>query len=323
MRIAELTNIAKAPTTDRTRQFINDVVMDSELLRTLNNFDLGATEGQYRPSAGSQSLAARALAGEYTAEDLSQAQLISAMLKIHGFILDYDESYEADHDLGVGIDIDRWLRNELSYRAIDTREEIEKLIVAGDGQTNNMAGIATILDGDTNIPGLGITGVIDAAQGSDDSLDISAEASWDTFLELFEKWKNEVKDVDLIICNRSMAARLTTMARKFHRYSQPTDMFGRPVQMIDMIPIVRVDDSVITNTEDDNNATPVAETTSIYLAKNRVGYWTVKSNSGLATWDVGELPGEKMSRSWKFEVRGRNEIRHKYAIRRVRNIKLG
>lgn len=323
MRLAELTNLAKAPTTDRTRQFVNDVILDSELLRVLNNFDLGATEGQYRPAAGSQTLAARALAGDYTAEDLTQAQLISAMLKIHGFILDYDESFEADHDLGIGIQIDAWLRDELSYRSIDTREEIEKLIIAGDGQTNNMAGIATILDGDTNIPGLGITGVINAAEGSEESFDISAEASWDTFLERFEKWKNEVKDVDIVICNRSMAARLTTMARKFHRYTQTTDMFGRQIQMIDMIPIVRVDDTVITNTEDDDATEPVAETTSIYLAKNRVGYWTIKSNSGLATWDVGELPEEKMSRRWKFEMRGRNEIRHKFAIRRVRNIKLG
>ena len=322
MRLSELTNVAKAPTTDRTRQFINDVIMDSELLRSLNNFALGATEGQYRPSAGSQSLAARALAGDYTAEDLSQADLISAQLKMHGFILDYDESFEADHDLGIGIEIDRWLEDELMLRGIDTREALESLIISGDGQTNNFTGLSTILDGTTNIPGLGVTGVIDASGGGGTSFDLSDEANFDTFLENFEKWKNEVKGVDMVICNRSLAARLTTIARKFHRYSWSLDQFGQRIQEIDGIPIIRVDDTVITSTEDDNAGTPNADTTSMYLAKNRVGYWTIRSNSGLATWDIGELPTEKMSRRWKFEMRGRNEIRHKYSVRRVRNMKL-
>lgn len=323
MRLSELTSLAKAPTTDRTRQFINDVIMESELLRTLNNFSLGATTDQYRPSTGSQTLAARALAGEYTAEDLSQANLQSAQLKMHGFILDYDESHEADHELGIGIDIDRWLADELMLRSIDTADALEELIIAGDGLTNNFAGLSTILDGSTNIPGLSITGVIDASEGGATSFDLSDETNFDKFLEMFEKWTAELKGgTDIIIMNRSFGARMTTIARKFHRYSWTVDQFGRRIEQIDGIPIVRVEDSVITNTEDDNAGTPNTDTTSMYLAKNRVGYWDIKSNSGLATWDIGELPTEKMSRRWKFEMRGRNQIRHKFSIRRVRNVKL-
>jgi len=323
MRLSELTSLAYAPSTDRTRQFVNDVIMESELLRTLNNFSLGAVEDQYRPSAGSQSLAARALAGSYTAEDLSQANLQTAQLKMHGFILDYDEAMEKDHELGIGIDIDRWLQDELQLRSIDTADALESLIIAGDGQTNNFEGLATILDGSANIPGLGITGVIDADETGSSSFDLSDEANFDDFLELWEKWTAELKGgTDIVIMNRSFAARMTTIARKFHRYSWSLDQFGRRINEIDGIPIIRVEDSVITSTEDDNVGTPNQNTTSMYLAKNRVGYWDVKSNSGLATWDVGELPTEKMSRRWKFEMRGRNQIRHKFAIRRVRNIKL-
>jgi len=321
MRLLELTGQVKAPTTARSQQFINDLVMDSELLQNLNNFSLGATEGQYRPSDGAQALLSRAKGGSYNPTDLSPAALISDYLKIHGFILHYDETYETDHDLGIGIDMEQWLRDELQNRSIDTSEAIESLIIAGDGVGDNMKGIATILDGVTDIPGLGITGVIDAAATiAGDSLDIGNEANYELFEELFELWRAEVKGVDMIICNRSAAARLKTIGRANNAYNTELNSYGNRLETIDGIPLIRVDDTVIGKTEPDNNV--ATDTTSIYLCKNRVGYWDIKSNSGLAIWEPGELQEEKMSRALKFEVRGRNQIRHRYAIRRVRNLKL-
>jgi len=320
MRITELTNIAKPPVSQRTREFIDAVIAESPLLRALNNFDLGAMDHRYRPSAGTQALAARATGGEFTAEDLAQATLQAATLKIHGFALDYDMAYQADHDLGIGVDIDTWLASELNNRAIDTAEAIEKLLIAGDGSGNNIAGLHTILDGSTNLPGLGITAVIDGADGAN-SLDLSDEANWKTFLERFEKWQKDMRMADAVICNDSMAARLTSISRKLNADGETRDLFGVPVDTINRLPIIAVADDVITNTEPDNQGTPANETTSILLIKNRVGHWTVRSNSGLATWDVGELEG-KQSNRWKFEMRGFNEVRTKYAVRRVRALKL-
>lgn len=322
MRLLELTGMVRPPSTDRSRQFVNDVVMDSELLSNLNNFSIGATEGQYRPSDGSQALASRATGGSYTPADMSPAELIAAFLKIHGFILHYDETYETDHELGIGIDMEQWLFDELQNRAIDTSEAIESLIIGGDGQGDNFQGIASILDGNTDIPGLGITGVINAAPEGEDSLDLSTDDNFKLFEELLEEWRSEVKGVDMIICNRKAAARLKTIGRENNSFSTSLNTYGQRLEQIDGIPIVRVDNSVITNTEPDDADTPNEDTTSIYLAKNRVGYWDIKSNSGLAIWEPGELQEAKMSRALKFEIRGRNQIRHRYAIRRVRNIKL-
>lgn len=323
MRISELTSQAPPPTSERNRQFVNDVIEESPLLMALDNFDLGATEDKYRVADGGQTLASRAAGGTYTPGDLTPGALQSANLKFHGFILDYDESYEKDHDLGIGIDMDAWLRAELSERAIDTGEELEKLIIAGDGVGDNIKGLATILDGATNVPGFSITMVINAITGTSqtNSFDLTTSTNYDLFLEQLEKWKAEVKGPDTILCNRKMGGRLATIAREKNSWGQGFDQFGNPVEMINGMAILRIDDNVITNTEPDDAATPNNNTTSIYLFRNRVGYWTIRSNSGLATWDVGELEG-KQSRRWKFEKRGFNEIKRKHGIRRVRNIKV-
>ena len=85
--------------------------------------------------------------------------------------------------------------------------------------------------------------------------------------------------------------------------------------------IIPVDDTVLTKTEDDNNATPVANTSSILVIKNAEGLWNINSNSGLGFYDHGELDGEQQE-GIGFEFRAKNEIKRKRAIRRVRNIKV-
>lgn len=326
MFITQLTAQCYAPQTDRARTFIDRVVQESRLLSFLNNFRLAATNHQYRPAVGGQTMATRTLTGSYTAANLTQAELIAGVLAMHGFVLDYDESHEKDHDLGIGVDIDTWLDQELEERAIDVAEAVDDLVIAGSGTSNAIAGIATILNGDDNIPGLGITGVVNAADALSSgpvSLDLTDPDNFDAFLEFFDKVKKEVSSPDGLIMNDTAAARMATIARKFHMYSQSTDEFGKPVERINGVAIVPVTDDTITNDEPDDTAeTALENTTSMYLVTNRVGHWNINSNSGLAFWDVGELEGEKMSRRVKFEIRGKNEIRRKRAIRRIRNIKL-
>jgi len=320
MDILQLTAIAKAPTTDRARNFIQNVYQESELLRALNNFDLGATDGMYRPAAGGQTVAARAINAAFTSQDMTRPALVSAALSIHGFDLKHDTSFERDYNLGVGVAIDTWLDSELQTRAIETADAIDAYIVAGSGSSNVMKGLKTLLDGSTDLPGLGITGVINA-KFTGDSFDLTTSANYDKFMESFEKWKAEIKGADGVIVNRSLAARLTTIAKIKHSYSQMINEFGKQVEFIDGVRIIRVDDTVITNTEPNDNGTPVNDTTSMYIFRNAVGHWTVKSNSGLATWEKGEIEDEPAS-LFRFEMTGFNEVRHKYAIRRVRNIKV-
>lgn len=320
MNILAVTRIAKPPMTERAQMFISKVLEESALLRGLNNFGLGATDHVYRPSAGSQSLAARALSAAYTPAAMTRDALLNGPLKIHGFEITYDTSYERDHQLGIGVDVNPWLEQQLTDKAITTADGIESLIISGSGSGDNIKGLKTLLDGSTNVPGLGITCVINA-KVTGDSFDLSNAANHDLFMEQFEKWKREVKGASAIILNASLAARLTTIAKKHHAYTTTMNDFGVQVERIDGIELIVVDDSVITNTEPNDNGTPVNDTTSMYILRNAEGHWTIRTNSGLAVWDKDEIE-DKPSSMFRFEITGFNEIKTKYAIRRVRNIKL-
>ena len=325
MNIVQVTSTAKPSTTERGQRFITKVLGYSMLLRTLMNFKIKATQHQYRPAAGSQTLAGRTTGNNYSGADLSPAALQAGELSLHGFYLKYDQTYMADHNLGIGIGMDQWLEDELDDRAYDTALEIDKLIIASDGSSNTMEGIATILDGSANVPGLGITMVIDALTGSgitgEDSFDLSASANYNTALEQVDKWKGEVMGANALICNESAKARFTTIAREKHALTWSKDEFGNPIEVVNGLKIIAVDDSVITKAEPDNAGTPVNETTSIYIINNSEGLWNINTNSGLAFYDYGELPGEQQE-GMSFEFRAKNEIKRKRAIRRVRNIKL-
>jgi len=324
MRILELTGVVRPATTTRGQRFIQQVLSYSPLLQTLMNFKLKATEHNYRPAAGSQAVGARALAANYTPSNMTPAAVLSGVLSAHGFFIKFDQSYKTDVDLGIGIEMDQWYEDNLDDKAYDTAKAIEALIISGSGTGNNMAGLDVILDGDNNVPGLGITMVIDALTGSGlsgDSFDLTSSDNYDTFLEQTDKWKEEVEGADAIICNRSVAARLTTIARIKHALDWSKSEFGNRIAVVNGLQIMPVDDDIITKAEPDNAGTPVNETTSLYVFKNAEGLWNINSNSGLAFYDHGELDGEQQE-GVGFEFRAKNEIKRKRAIRRVRNLKV-
>lgn len=319
MRISQLTAMVKPPQTERGRQFINDIIENSPLLQALNNFELNATQDRFRPAPGGQTVAARALNANYTKSDLALAALQNADLAFVGFILNRDVSHARDNDLGLGIDQDRFYQSELAYRAYETALAIEEQLISGSGASNQIKGLDVILDKTTDVPGFsGFKGVIDA-KVTGNNFDLSTSANYASFMEQFDKWKLEVAGLDMMVCNQAMAARMTTIARHFHMYSWDKNEFGKTVEKIGNVQIVPVDNTVITSTEPDTAA--AATTTSIYLLSNRVGQYSIGSNSGLEFSDVGELEASQQD-SVKFEFRAVNKIVTKRAIRRVWNIKL-
>ncbi len=322
MKILELTGRARPATTERGRTFIDKVVSYSRLLPLLMNFVQKPTEHQSRLASGTQSLAGRQIGTNPAAEQLTPAALVAGLLSSHSFFLKYDITYMDDASQGIGIEMDQWYADELDERAFSAAQAIDALIIAGSGAGNNMLGIAGILDGVTNIPGLGITGVIDALAGAGlagDSFDLSSEANYPKFMERFNIWTAELFSSDAIICNHSMHGRLTNVALNRHMYTTRMDEFGNKVDQIAGHDIIPVDDSVITNGEDDNGAGN--DTTSIYIFTNKEGFWNINSNSGLAFYDHGELSGE-LQDGILFDFRAKNEIKRKRAIRRIRNIKV-
>jgi len=324
VNIVELTRLCYPDMTERGQRFMTALLEEGDLFRLMNNFSLEATNYQYRPAAGTQALGARALTGSYTPADLAQAALQAVAHKIHGFILDYDESHEKDHELGIGIDIDRWYDRELSRRGKAVYRAIEELFFKGDGAGNNFKGVRAFLNGTDNIPGFSTTGVVNAKTltgASGDSLNLGTKTNWPLFKEVLEEQLIDLA-ADVIICNRSMGARLTTIAKESKIYHWEKDDFGRKVDFYDGIPILRTLNTSIPLDEPNDNASPVANTTSLYLAKNSESEWGCASNSGLMFRDVGQLEG-KESRRVKFEFRGSLNFQDDKAIRRIRNIHLG
>lgn len=325
MNIVELTRLCYPEMSERGQRFMTALLDEGPLFRMMNNFDLEATNYQYRPAAGTQTLSARALTGSYSPSNLTQAALQAVAHKIHGFILDYDESHEKDHELGIGIDIDRWLDRELARRGKAVYRAIEELFFKGDGASNNFKGLRAFLNGTDNIPGFSTTGVVNAKTltgATGDSLNLGTKASWPLFKEALEEQLQDV-DADVIIANRTLGARITTIAKESKIYHWEKDEFGRKVDFYDGIPIMRVLNTSIPLDEPDDAGSPAEETTSVYLAKNSESEWGCASNSGLAYWDAGELKETKMSRTAKFEFRGSLFFHDDKAVRRIRNIKVG
>lgn len=327
MRILQATqqvNAAQGITpTARAQNFYQRVLDISQFLRLSENFRIRATEHQSRIAEGSQTLANRAINAEFTAADVDPAAIVSGLLKIAGFKLQFDETYETDLNLGVGIDLDRWFDDNLEDKIYDTAKAIEKLIFAGSGTSNEIEGLLTILDG-TNVSGFSQTFVIDALTGSGlagDSFDLSDPANYDVFLELWDQWIQEVEGNMLAYVNRKMSGRLTTIFREQKTMQRSEDQFGNPVTVVDGINLVVLDNDVITNTEPDNNGTPNTDTTSIVLASSNEAMYSINTNSGMRFRDVGQVQGAAKP-SMDFEFRAKNEIRRQRAVRRIRNIKL-
>lgn len=307
--------------TPRAAMFVQRVIENSRILSILKNWKHTAHESQYRPATGGQVLAGRQVNNNYTATSMTPASLQPAVLDIVGFILKFDETYRRDLKSGLGIDMDLWYDDELEERAIDVAEALDKELIAGDGSSNTIVGILNLLSG-SNLPGLGITGLIDildATGTAGNSFDLTDEDNYDPFLEAFEKIKKDVDNPEFVMVNDSFKAKLNTIARKSHRYTMRRDDFGRPIDRIDELDIIALPDEVITNTEEDNDS--ANETTSLLIGANRVGQWEIRTNSGLALYDVGMLPDE-MAEAIKFEVTAKNVVRRKRSIRRVRNFKI-
>ena len=325
MRILQATqqvNSAQGITpTARAQNFYQRVLNLSQFLRVSENFRIRATEHQSRISEGNQSLSNRAINDDFTAESLNPASLVAGMLKIAGFKLEFDETYSADMNLGVGIEVQNWFDDQLDDKFYSTAKGIEKKIFAGSGTGDEVAGLLTVLDG-TNVSGFTQTFVIDALTGSGlatNSFDLGNKDNWGTFLELFNQWKKEVEGNPVVYVNRTMAGRLTNIFASRNLYTRQEDAFGQNVDVISGIDMIELDDSVITNTETDNASG--TDTTSIILASENESMWSINTNSGMFFRDLGQVPGATKP-TMDFEFRAKNEIRRQRAVRRIRNIKL-
>jgi len=216
----------------------------------------------------------RAKNGSYTPEDDNPSPELET-LKFLGKEAILDKSYKIDAEKGL-LNLDVYKQRLLKRRAKALGRGFDVQTFAGNGSGNNIAGFASILDGSTNVGNFGDTMTISA-----NDVDLTAEANWNTFLELLDQAIFEVPDANMIAVNSALKAKINSMGRKFHSVSETVDAFGRPVMTYNGIPIVQLAAGSIGVTEANSGATQ-NDSTSLYVARfEEVVGVCLSSNGGL------------------------------------------
>lgn len=325
--MANLAQLSTGIDSERGRASIAAMLEASPFLAFIDQqsgFEEKGTAFLYQLVLGAATLQRRAAGGEYTPEDRTPPSNLAGSLAMAGFSIDVDRSHRADEARGL-LNVDNWINTELykSVRKFAKSLETDCFLGSGSGSPRQMSGLKTIMDGTTDVAGFtGNKMTLNAADYlTGDSFDLSSASNYDAFIEAFELWISLLDNPSGVVCNRQAAARLTTIARVKHILGEQRDAFGNRQNTIAGIPIIRVLDTSILNTEPDDAGTPVNETTSLYLMQPGEGLISLATNSGLQFDDLGTLEGKESERV-KGEVRIDTLIQDENVVRRVRNIKL-
>lgn len=305
------------------------MLQHSPFIRWLDNrsgFEVDATDYDWLPADDTANMQARGRGGGFTEESIAPGSKQTDSLKIHGDKIAIDETDLADIRLGLR-DMDSHFRKKIIRRVRDFARDYEALMFNGDGTGNNLKGLETIFDGSADLPGLGITGVINAKDASQDSsptsLDLGLTDNADNqqaFMEFMSQWLAEVPNAKGIVCNRKFQGRITTIAHLHRNISiTPAQGFGQIVS-IDGVPLVPILDTAISNTEPDDAEPVVNNTTSIWLLDPGEMKFSLVTNSGLF-WKDHDWE-DKESDGWMWEIRAAWKVEEFEVARRVRNIKL-
>jgi len=333
--MANLAQLSSSNNPQKGTAALGILLQNSPFLRFLNatsGFELVPTDFDFRAVGGTSSAPARAEGGAYTTEDIVPAAKTTGALTMHGDGVDVDVTRLADAANGL-MSMNTWLIKAAQQKLIAFAKAYESLLFNGDGTSNKIKGLAHILDG-TALPGFsGVTRLWNAADYSVDStpksMDLTVsgtnyDKNLKRLIELLTLCLGEVTDAQGIIVNPSLHSRLTTIAgdrAMAANVTQVLDTFGRPVTMFNGIPLIQILPDTIVNTEDDDTATPVAETTSLYILSPGELKCSLVTNSGLQYWAYDALQAKESGRE-KWEIRAAWKIEDKYSVARIRNIKL-
>lgn len=333
--MANFKSVSRTNGSQRGADAVGILLTNSPLLNFLDaysGFELDATDFDWRPVIESASLASRAVGGAWSATDVTPASKQTASLKIQGSRVDVDVSHLADAAIGTR-DIPVWFDKMLKKELINFAKSYEIQLMLGTGISTAFKGLATILDGSTALPGYtGVYRVTNAANYSVDttpkSLDISLGATnyAKNIKGLLECLYQSFADMDQgpgmgILLNAAMYARMQTIARNEHILGEDRTLFGVPVSTFNGIPMIPLTAGAILSTEEDDTATPLEVTTSIYIMSPGEMRSSLVTNSGLEYWEYPFMQA-KESGSEKWEVRAAWKIEEPKSVLRIRNIKL-
>lgn len=204
-----------------------------------------------------------------------------------------DKVRTQDKVLGLGSDYQKLFADRrMDGNVLSLAQEIQNHMFAGTFTSNVMLGILELIK-DAAAAGqtarLGFTTAELEAMRTQISLQLNTTANQDAFIEKLEEELSNVPGANAIIVNGKLGARLTTIAKRLHSYSQSVDQFGFPVETYNNVPIIRVPTTAISQTMTDGVNT---DNTALVVARfaESQGY-CFSTNSGFLYQDFGEVEG--------------------------------
>lgn len=289
-------------------------------------FEQDATDFNFRPATQNGSIQTRAIGSDMTRRNKTPNDKVYFTQAIVGDAVQLDDTYKRDAKIGKN-DIDKWLGKELVRSVSAYALALEAMLINGDPASNQPKGLQRILNGTTDLPGYASTAAqvcIDAANyGSGNYFDLQSltPSQIKKFNELITLALTEVENPTGILCSRTMAARMTTIANELKIGGSTVDQFGTPVRTYNNIPLIILPNTTITTAEPDNAGSPVNQTTSLYITSPGEMNLSVVSNSGLAWVDYDSQQAKERNLE-KWEMGLQWKIENPNAIRRIRNIKV-
>ena len=308
------------------------LLQGSPLLKALENYsgwEQDSTTFDYIPSPGTATVNKRSLNGELSASPsvIAMPSPISATLAAMYDAFKIDVSYKRDEEKGLS-EIKNYLPKHLNRKWKDFAKGLEVLLMQGTGAGTpaEIKGLKTILNGTDDIPGYtGMKRVINAATygaAAVKSLDLTGTTNDDRLANLIEDAKSMVNtDGAVWVATSKVQSKVSRIADAKRASDFTTNAYGQTIQTLWGIPIVTLNTGSILYTEPDDTATPVNETTSLYLANFGELKTSLVSNSGLEyyEWDVKENEQSGLER---WEVRAQWKIEDPESILRIRNLKI-
>ncbi len=323
MRLAQVSNVGEF---ERGTAALSRMLEDPWIafLDGASAFELEPTDYDYRPITGTTTVQTRGAGGSYTSTDEAPDDRLTGALAFHGDSQDVDISYIEDDKRGLR-DLGGWLDKRIGKKFKSWRNGLVGLSFngTGAGTPRQMTGLKTIYNGSSNLPGFGITGVIDAASyasGAPNSLDLSDPDNWNIFVRIMDFAIAQVENPLGIPLNKEMYATVRMIAREKNLLGTTRNHLDQPLETWGTTPLIRMVDGAITNTEPDNAGVPVNETSSIYVLSPGEGRIAVVTNSGLYWHEKDHQEGKESGRI-EWEMRLENKVEEENAGRRVRNLK--
>lgn len=295
-------------------------------LEQYSAFEEEGTEYDHTPAVGTQEVGTRTLYGpNYNATDIAYPVRQPGALAFHGYEQHIDRSIIADQRRGLRT-VDRYLARHLPKKDRDFARGYEKKATVGDPGSNagDMTGLFTLVDGVTNLPGIGKTLSVNAADwipGGADHFDLTVEANQELFIERLTMLIPYVPMANGLIMNHTMQGLMTTMLKRFNSLDETRDLFGETVEAFKRRQIVGLRESSLPNDYPDNAAATV--TTKLAITAAMPGYLTVATNSGLEyqDWDEADELDDNNERRVRCEIRSNTKIDDDEAVIVIHNIK--